>query len=83
MHVVVVAHAVQKLLSRQSLVAQINLVVIGRAILRPSFFAKNHLVEAGPGARRVDVQLADGKRLVARVAKRLRDRRYFGQPHID
>ncbi|MEZ5862085.1 MAG: hypothetical protein R3D28_24480 [Geminicoccaceae bacterium] len=75
MHVVVVVHAVHELLAGMAAVGEVEVVVVDRPQMRPALLREQHVVEADPVARRVDVQLADRIGLVAAIAEALRDGR--------
>ena len=82
-NVIVVAHAVQKLLPGESLFTQINFVIVGRPHLRATFFGKLYVIKPGTRTRRIDVQLSCTIRLITRIAKCLRDGRHRRQRHLD
>ena len=61
-------------LADKAAVGEVNVVVVHGAQLRAALFCNQRIVEADPVARRIGVELADRKRLVARSAKRAGER---------
>ena len=57
------------MLARMAAIGQEHVVVVDAADMRPALFRQEHVVEADPVARRIDVQLADRESLVARVVE--------------
>ena len=70
--VVVVVHAVEVLLPRGTLFGEKDVVVVHRAELRATLLGEHDVVEADAVALRIDMHLAHRIRLVAAVAKGLR-----------
>ena len=69
--VFVVAHAVGKPHARMALVREEEIVVVNSPQVRPSLFVEEHVVETNAVALGIDVELANGIRLVACVAEGL------------
>ena len=76
--VVVVAEPAGVLLTRIALIRQVELPVVGLAVVQvmASFLVEDHLVEADPVALGIDVELADGMSLIAGLPEEPGQRRH-------
>ena len=76
--VFIVAHAVGESHARMASVCEEEIVVVNRSQVWPPLFVEEHIVEANAVALGIDVELANGIRLVAGVAEGLGHGRQLG-----
>ena len=76
--VLIVAHAVGESHARMAFVCEEEIVVVNRAQVWSALFVEEHIVKANAVALGIDVELANGIRLVACVAESLRHGRQIG-----